>query len=141
MLLPDPESPVNQRIALLCPLQFPIDSRSTEALCQTIFDDFKVIDFFAIVNNSSSIFQKALKAQSYVDGFGANRVVETIYPSKKNNLTIREACDSDIFTYFNWVNNPLVRSSAFNSNTVDIEQHQTWYKKQLNDSNSYLFVL
>ena len=94
-----------------------------------------------IMNNSSSIFQKALKAQSYVDGFGANRVVETIYPSKKNNLTIREACDSDVFTYFNWANDPLVRSSAFNSNTIDIEEHQTWYKKQLNDSNSYLFVL
>ncbi len=93
------------------------------------------------MNNSSSIFKEALKAQSYVDGFGANRIVEIIYPSKKDNLTIREACDSDIFTYFNWVNDPLVRSSAFNSNTIDIEEHQTGYKKQLNDSNSYLFFL
>ena len=94
-----------------------------------------------VMRNSSLIFQTAFKAQSYVDGFGTNRLVEIIYPSKKNDLVIRDARDSDLHIYYNWVNDLAVRSSAFNSNPINIDQHRNWYTKQLNNSDSYLFVL
>ena len=93
------------------------------------------------MRNSSLIFQTAFKAQSYVDGFGTNRLVEIIYPSKKNDLVIRDARDSDLHIYYNWINDLAVRSSAFNSNPINIDQHRNWYTKQLNNSDSYLFVL
>jgi RimJ/RimL family protein N-acetyltransferase len=44
-------------------------------------------------------------------------------------------------TYFAWVNDSEVRSSALNTDPVHLRTHLEWFSGRLIDADSYLFVL
>lgn len=79
--------------------------------------------------------------QILVDGKGMNRVAEALNPTSISNLTLRAATANDALTYFSWVNDPEVRSSALNSVPIQWQTHLEWFNKRLNDIDSHLFVL
>lgn len=79
--------------------------------------------------------------QALVDGRGASRVAEALNPTLAANLTMRPANANDVLTYFAWVNDPAVRSSAINSEPIDMTAHLEWFGNRLMDGNSHLYVL
>jgi UDP-2,4-diacetamido-2,4,6-trideoxy-beta-L-altropyranose hydrolase len=83
----------------------------------------------------------AASYKALVDGRGADRVAEAINPTPSADLTVRPANVSDVLTYFAWVNDPLVRSSAINSEPIDMTTHFKWFDRRLFDVNTHLYVL
>lgn len=79
--------------------------------------------------------------QTLVDGRGADRVVEVLNPTLAADLTVRPANANDALTYFAWVNDPVVRSSAINSAPIDLTTHLDWFENRLMDVNCHLYVL
>ncbi len=76
-----------------------------------------------------------------VDGKGAQRVAEILIPTPKSSLALRPANASDVMTYFVWVNDPKVRSSAINSSTIDLMTHINWFGQALDKSDCKLYVM
>lgn len=76
-----------------------------------------------------------------VDGLGAERVVEVLAPSPVSELTLRPAREGDAMTYFAWVNDPMVRSSALNVDPIDLATHLDWFRRRLADPNCGLWVM
>jgi UDP-2,4-diacetamido-2,4,6-trideoxy-beta-L-altropyranose hydrolase len=79
--------------------------------------------------------------QSLVDGRGVDRAAEALDPTASANLKLRPARSIDSLTYFYWVNDPEVRSSAINSDPIHLRSHLEWFDCRLLDVNSHLFVL
>ena len=79
--------------------------------------------------------------KALVDGRGTDRIVEQIYPTHVTELTVRSANVNDVLTYFSWVNDPVVRSSATNPEPIDIVTHLEWFNHRLSDPKSQLYVL
>jgi UDP-2,4-diacetamido-2,4,6-trideoxy-beta-L-altropyranose hydrolase len=83
----------------------------------------------------------ATRGQAIVDGRGASRVAEVLIPSSKAALKLRAATSDDVLTYFAWVNDPEVRSSAISTAFVDLQTHLRWFNGKLTDERAHLFVL
>lgn len=76
-----------------------------------------------------------------VDGMGAQRVAEILSPTPTSHLAMRHASASDVMTYFMWVNDSTVRSSAIKSSTIDLMTHINWFRRALAKPDSKLYVL
>ena len=83
----------------------------------------------------------AVSNQVLVDGQGASRVAEALIPTRPADLTIRPAYETDALIYFVWANDPMVRSSANNSEPIDLVTHLQWFNGKLSDKNCFLYVL
>ena len=55
-------------------------------------------------------------------------------------IKFREANLDDINTYFIWVNDPLVRSISYNTNTVTLIEHKKWFINRIKDENSLMLL-
>ncbi|MDA8932503.1 hypothetical protein N9H42_07560, partial [Flavobacteriaceae bacterium] len=55
-------------------------------------------------------------------------------------IKFREANLDDIYIYFNWVNDPLVRFNSFNTNKVTLSDHEKWFKRKVKDENCLLLM-
>lgn len=58
-----------------------------------------------------------------------------------SNLYLRKAEISDIDLYYEWANDPVVRSNSFNTEHIPYEEHVNWYNKAMNSSDVAMFVL
>jgi UDP-2,4-diacetamido-2,4,6-trideoxy-beta-L-altropyranose hydrolase len=94
-----------------------------------------------LVHDAASLAGMSTRNQLTVDGLGAARLVEVLYPSNTVALRLRPATAEDITLYFNWVNDPEVRNNSTQSATVDWETHKAWFSGKINNKNSCLFVL
>lgn len=83
----------------------------------------------------------AASNQVLVDGRGASRVAEVLIPTSADHLRLRPAHANDALTYFDWVNDPMVRASAINSGPIDMPTHLKWFEGRLKDADTYLYVL
>jgi UDP-2,4-diacetamido-2,4,6-trideoxy-beta-L-altropyranose hydrolase len=72
-----------------------------------------------------------------VDGLGAENAVLAI----KDALRFRLATRDDMRLIWQWVNDPHVRESAFNSSLITWDTHQAWFNKTLADANARIFVV
>jgi UDP-2,4-diacetamido-2,4,6-trideoxy-beta-L-altropyranose hydrolase len=79
--------------------------------------------------------------QFLVDGLGALRLAEVLYPTPADKLRLRSACPDDVGFYFSWANDPEVRRQAIHSEPISWKRHQQWFARKLADSRSRLFVL
>ena len=93
-----------------------------------------------MLENDAYLRKLSLKSQSIVDGYGAKRVSEIVMPSSNTVLKIRKSKKNDVFTYFKWANEPIVRKNSLNSSEIDLEDHFDWYNKRLANSNSELYI-
>lgn len=105
--------------------------------------DSKAIEasLFGILQENRRIMALAAANQCLVDGNGAKRVAELLYPTARNQLTLRKATADDELTFYDWVNDPTVRRSALNSEPISLDAHAKWFKARLLDPASHLFVL
>jgi UDP-2,4-diacetamido-2,4,6-trideoxy-beta-L-altropyranose hydrolase len=78
---------------------------------------------------------------SPVDGFGALRVAEKLFPSQEKELNLRKACHEDTELFYFWTNDPVVRENSFQKNPISWKEHASWFKNKLNSPYSCLWVL
>lgn len=55
-------------------------------------------------------------------------------------IHFRKASFQDVTQYFEWVNNPLVRTQSFNTNKISIEEHTKWFTKAINDNSKLMLI-
>jgi UDP-2,4-diacetamido-2,4,6-trideoxy-beta-L-altropyranose hydrolase len=72
-----------------------------------------------------------------VDGRGAENAALVI----RNILQFRQATKDDILLIWEWANDLGVRESAFNSNLIKWDDHQTWFNHIISDSNARIFIV
>lgn len=85
--------------------------------------------------------QYSRQGQITVDGLGTNRVVEILLPSDQTSLTLRNCRVEDIFLYFNWANEPMVRQSSLNSKPITWLEHEAWFMSRVNGPTCAMYVL
>ena len=90
---------------------------------------------------SEGIAKQREHSAPVVDGMGAQYVAEILSPTPISNLSLRLARAGDVMTYFIWVNDPKVRSSAIQSSTIDLKTHINWFKRTLAKLDCKLYVL
>lgn len=83
----------------------------------------------------------SIQGQITVDGLGADRVAEALLPSDQSSLTMRSCRSEDIFLYFNWVNDHLVRENSLDSEPITWIEHETWFNSRINDPQCHMYVL
>ena len=57
------------------------------------------------------------------------------------SLTIRRATAVDGRLYFNWANDPATRLNSISSEDIEWNDHLRWFQKQLQDADSYMYIL
>ncbi len=77
------------------------------------------------------------RGRALVDGRGAERVVRVL---QGDSLSIRLAQDEDCKLLWEWANDPVVRASAFSSETIGWDEHVEWFRSKLNDRNCRILV-
>lgn len=58
-----------------------------------------------------------------------------------SNLYLRKAELADIDMYYNWANDPVVRSNSFNTEQIPYEDHVIWFNEAIKRDDVALFVL
>jgi len=81
------------------------------------------------------------RSQVLVDGNGASRIAELMIPTSTDHLKLRQARPDDGLQYFDWVNDPSVRASAFDTAPIPLARHLNWFANKLKAQNSFLYVL
>tara|TARA_B100000212_G_scaffold305081_1_gene252869 strand:+ start:155 stop:1786 length:1632 start_codon:yes stop_codon:yes gene_type:complete len=89
-------------------------------------DNFKLDDIKKIILktiNSKNSFENGKKL---VDGFGTKRIAAALV-GPHLPIRLREINKSDKYTLFNWINDPVVRESSFNTSLIKIDEHENWF--------------
>ena len=97
----------------------------------------------AIVNLMSDpllLKEMSIRNKILVDGLGTSRLVEVLIPSELSEIKLRLSCEDDVYIYYNWVNDKLVRENSINSLPIQWETHEHWFKGKLEDKNSIMFL-
>jgi RimJ/RimL family protein N-acetyltransferase len=55
-------------------------------------------------------------------------------------ITFREANKDDVKLYFEWTNDPLVRSQSFQSNDIQYEDHVRWFESKIEDAKALMLL-
>lgn len=91
--------------------------------------DFELNNAFAEMNyvQKEHYFQKPKVRDNFVNLF-------------KQEVTVREANDTDAKLYFEWANDTVVRQMAFHTEPITWENHLAWFKRKVIADNSLLLV-
>ena len=57
------------------------------------------------------------------------------------NCYLRKATNEDIDTLYEWVNDPAVRQSAFNTQKIQYEEHVNWFNQMIQDPNKIQYIM
>ena len=60
--------------------------------------------------------------------------------NSKSVLKVRKAKESDLMTYFNWVNDNTVRENSFSQDEITLENHANWFKENLVDDSTIFYI-
>lgn len=82
--------------------------------------------------------QISMSGRKLVDGHGAARVVEAML---HHPLRARHATIDDARLLWEWVNDPEVRASAFNTSPIPWEGHLAWFTRRLADSDCLIAII
>jgi UDP-2,4-diacetamido-2,4,6-trideoxy-beta-L-altropyranose hydrolase len=96
-----------------------------------------------VINEISKLQAQEINPNSpiSVDGFGALRVAEKLFPSQEKELTLRKASPKDMELFYFWANDPVVRENSFQQDSIPWQEHATWFKNKLDSPYSCLWVL
>lgn len=95
----------------------------------------------AAISDPAALEAQSLRCELEVDGLGAWRVAEWMYPTGADGLLLREATLSDAALYFNWANDPEVRRQSLRSAAIDWTGHQQWFRSKIGSRLNRLFVM
>jgi RimJ/RimL family protein N-acetyltransferase len=57
-----------------------------------------------------------------------------------DDVSLRDATEDDMMMYFEWANDPQVRSNSFNEQPIPVESHRKWFANKLKSNGTLLFV-
>ena len=58
-----------------------------------------------------------------------------------DKMYLREVNLSDMTLLYRWVNDSVVRHSAFQDKEIEYEEHKAWFQKVLNDKTVKIYIL
>ena len=74
------------------------------------------------------------------DGRGVMRCIASIIgPSLP--VSLRHALPSDVWVFYRWVSDPIVRQFSINSSYISPSHHQKWFIDSLSDSDSMIYLM
>lgn len=85
--------------------------------------------------------QMSEKGRALVDGRGSSRVVEALIPSEPERLQMRSATEGDRELLFGWANDPKVRLSAINGDSIPWPDHVAWFNNRIRDPKTFIYIL
>jgi RimJ/RimL family protein N-acetyltransferase len=70
------------------------------------------------------------------------KLIDVYIHSKMNQnfLFYRKTEVKDIKVYFNWINDPEVRSLSFNSKKINYNDHVNWFNSKINDKDCVMLI-
>ena len=93
------------------------------------------------IQNPQQLELQSQKCKTLVDSLGAERVCDLmLYGVGTKELLLRKANNKDCQLFWYWVNDPLVRENAFNQQQIALEDHQIWFKRQLNNPDVIMLI-
>ena len=84
--------------------------------------------------------KRSKAGRSYVDGRGAERIIESVLSLSEGEINIRPAGIEDCRDLWEWRNHPAVREWCFDQEEIGYEDHQEWFKKKINEGTSDIYV-
>ncbi len=84
---------------------------------------------------------QSAEGQALVDGLGAARVAEVMFPTRTEALSLRPARADDAHIFYSWANDPEVRRQSLDTRPIAWSQHKAWFDARLASAASRLFVL
>jgi len=92
------------------------------------------------LRNDPEKMNKMLSGQkNLIDGESPRRLLNVFRKLTGREISFRFANETDVDTYFNWANDPLVRKNSFNQDKVEYENHVKWFHSKLNSPNCFLY--
>lgn len=91
----------------------------------------------ALIGNRESRRNMSVKGRQLVDGRGARRVAERLFPTE---LRLRDAQPEDCDLVFQWANDPVARSASFHMDPITWEEHTLWFGAQFRDEKSVFWI-
>lgn len=79
--------------------------------------------------------------QDLVDGYGCQRVVESVIPTPASQLSLREAIRSDRGLLWRWANENSVREQSLSIAPISWPSHVAWFDRVVDDPNTRLLIL
>jgi len=131
-------------------------ARNQEAICSELADkglikylgraeDVSVSKISAalefMANNLIELEECRLQGQCLVDGHGAKRVADVLYPISEHHLRLRGATGDDLLIYYRWANDSDVRRQSLRSEPISMAEHVEWFHGRLTAQGAKLFVL
>ena len=55
-------------------------------------------------------------------------------------LTYRKATEADMLLYFEWANDEEVRKQSYQTDKINMDQHQEWFNKKTSDNDCLMLV-
>ena len=115
-----------------------IDGGNINKLNQNKFDD--IINL--AVSKYSKLKDNLEKNLIFVDGLGAKRISEIILNKERKNIVLRRAQKKDVYLYYNWFNDELVRKFSIKNKLIDFKTHKKWFINQLKSKKkNILYVM
>jgi len=94
----------------------------------------------SLLNNLEQLEKMSNNGKRLVDGLGALRVAELINPTNLRQVVMRNATAEDIWTFFDWTNDPTARQNSLQTETVNHETHRRWFQEQLTSTSVELVL-
>jgi len=94
-----------------------------------------------VVGEPDLLAEISSRGRRTVDGWGAQRIVESMHPTAKDSLCVRPASADDVYQFFLWANDPDVRAQSILGQPISFESHQKWFAEKLRSPDSHLFVM
>ncbi len=86
--------------------------------------------------------QQMQRQRKLFDGQAAQRLQAVFGKLADEQLyTIRRAVQQDVFLYFKWANDSMVRHNATHTEPIAWPTHVAWFHKRLRDEDCYLYLL
>ncbi|MCP3930697.1 MAG: UDP-2,4-diacetamido-2,4,6-trideoxy-beta-L-altropyranose hydrolase [Bacteroidetes bacterium] len=106
-------------------------------LAQDVTPEFLSKEIHNLMISKTELLGYSKTSSDLVDGEGASRVTQAM---QIGEIKLRKAVQSDCKLLWQWVNDPKVRQSSFNSCIISWEEHVEWFQTKLRDFESYIFI-
>ncbi len=101
-----------------------------------------ILEKLDLLKDQKVRIKKCIKGKESVDGKGAFRTVKNClnkYYAKK--IKLRTAELGDIYDIYELSNEDEVRQNSFNSSKIKFENHEKWFKSEIEDLNTIFLVV
>jgi len=103
--------------------------------------DYHTFDYSRMGLLIEGIDQKKLISKeltSLFNGIPANNISRLF---RALELSVRKAVAGDMEFVFNLANDPIVRENSYNSDPILIENHRSWFNKQIEDESVEFYII